>query len=186
NQEILDVKNSILVTQEDEINLFRIDESGLHLGKLAGVINIGKGSGGSEISVLNKDNAKRKISGLAPGNLSVNSSDAVNGSQLYSMNDKIATYFGGGSSFNGTFTGPTYKLSQIAVDGTVKRAQFSDVGSAFTGLDTNVKNVNTHLTNEVKKFDQKITNITEKIQGDALLWSDKDHAFVATHGNIKG
>ncbi|WP_375693588.1 hypothetical protein, partial [Bartonella sp. AP11XZML] len=45
--------------------------------------------------------------------------------------------------------------------------------------------MNTHLSNEVKKFDEKLSNITQAVNGDALLWSDAAHAFVATHGDSK-
>ncbi len=117
------------------------------------------------------------------GKIAKDSHDAVNGDQLHSLGDKVATYFGGSATFkDGTFTAPTYEISNVSEDGTVTESSYSDVGSAFAGLDTSVKNVNTHLANEVKKFDEKITNISKEVKGDALLWSDAEKAFVATHG----
>ncbi|WP_246787414.1 hypothetical protein, partial [Bartonella vinsonii] len=124
---------------------------------------------------------------VGDGNIAKDSHDAVNGSQLYSMGDTVATYFGGSASFkDGSLTAPTYKISNVTDDGKATEKSYNDVGSAFAGLDTSVKNVNTHLTQEVKKFEEKITNITQAVQGDALLWSKSDNAFVATHGENKG
>ncbi len=62
------------------------------------------------------------------------------------------------------------------------KANYHDVGSALSGLDANVKSVNTHLTNVVKDVNEKITNITQEVKGDALLWSNDEQAFVALHG----
>ncbi len=62
---------------------------------------------------------------------------------------------------------------------------FTDVGSALSGLDANVKNVNTHLTNVTNDFTQQINNITQEVKGDALLWSKEEEAFVAQHGEGK-
>ncbi|EJF98428.1 hypothetical protein MEI_00577, partial [Bartonella vinsonii subsp. arupensis Pm136co] len=120
------------------------------------------------------------------GKVTKDSTEAVNGSQLYSVGDKVATYFGGSASFKeGVLTAPTYKISNVGEDGTVTANSYGDVGSAFEGIDTNFKNVNTHLTNEVKNFEEKITNITQAVQGDALLWSKDAGAFVAKHGTDK-
>ncbi|OOF65343.1 YadA-like family protein [Rodentibacter pneumotropicus] len=43
-----------------------------------------------------------KITGVANGTISDNSSDAVNGSQLYSLGDSITNIFGGNTTFNTT------------------------------------------------------------------------------------
>ncbi|WP_409361442.1 Vomp family autotransporter [Bartonella heixiaziensis] len=119
---------------------------------------------------------------VGTGKIAKDSHDAINGSQLFETNDKVATYLGGGSAFKeGSLTAPTYKISNITDNGTVTTSSYNDVGSAFAGLDASVKNVNTHLTNEVKNFTDKVTNITQKFKGDALLWSDTAHAFVAQH-----
>ncbi|WP_164713719.1 Vomp family autotransporter [Bartonella vinsonii] len=133
-----------------------------------------------------EEKTNSKITSLQNGTISENSTDAVNGSQLYSMGDTVAKYFGGNTTFkDGVFTAPTYKISNVSEDGKVTAHSYSDVGSAFEELDTNVKNVNNHLTNEVKKFEEKITNITQEVQGDALLWDKTKGAFVATHGKDK-
>ncbi|WP_375677668.1 Vomp family autotransporter [Bartonella sp. AP72JLCBS] len=117
------------------------------------------------------------------GKIAEDSHDAINGNQINKISGDIANYFGGGASFeNGAFKGPNYSLSVIVEDGQVAKANYHDVGSALSGLDANVKSVNTHLTNVVKDVNEKITNITQEVKGDALLWSNDEQAFVALHG----
>ncbi|WP_375707404.1 Vomp family autotransporter, partial [Bartonella sp. AA1HLJMS] len=117
------------------------------------------------------------------GIIAQGSHDAINGNQINKISGDIANYFGGGASFkNGTFKGPKYSLSVIVEDGQMAKANYYDVGSALTGLDANVKSVNTHLTNVVKDVNERITNITQEVKGDALLWNGDEQAFVAQHG----
>ncbi|WP_375636759.1 Vomp family autotransporter, partial [Bartonella sp. MR90HLJMH] len=147
------------------------------------VIQIGGEKEGTAITVANSKGDVRSISGVKAGNLSEGSTEAVNGSQLYSLNTTLAKYFGGNAAFkDGALTAPTYKISNIAEDGTATEKSYNDVGSAFAGLDMNFKNVNTHLTNVVNEFTEKVTNITQEVQGDALLWNKDQGAFVAQHG----
>uniref|UniRef100_UPI0035D0E1B8 hypothetical protein n=1 Tax=Bartonella sp. MR30HLJHH TaxID=3243557 RepID=UPI0035D0E1B8 len=133
------------------------------------------------------DRKASKITSLAVGDITKESTDAVNGSQLHTLGSSIAKSLGGAASYeNGAWVVPTYEISNVAEDGTVTTNPYNDVGSAFAGLDTSVKNVNTHLANEVKKFDEKLTNITQAVQGDALLWDKTTGAFVAKHGEKDG
>ncbi|WP_139412710.1 Vomp family autotransporter [Bartonella mastomydis] len=136
-------------------------------------VTLGKGSNAAPVALHN----------VADGQIAKNSHDAVTGGQINTLSQDVAKFLGGETSFkDGTFTGPTYKLSQVDEKGEAKQAEFKDVGSAFTGLDTNIKNVNNHLTNVVQDFTQQITDITQEVKGDALLWSEDKEAFVATHG----
>ncbi|WP_375612594.1 hypothetical protein, partial [Bartonella sp. AA9NXGY] len=196
NNEIADVRDSILVKQEEGMALsrsFRAEGSG--------VITIGKGTGGTEISILNKDNGARKISGLLGGALSANSDEAVIGSQLFTTNQNVTTvtsdlktasenvvkYFGGGASYkDGAWTAPTFKLKTFTADGKEDGSKdYRDVGSAFAGIDTNFINVNKHLNTVVNNFNDKLNDINKEFQGDALLWSKTDKAFSAMHGEGK-
>ncbi|QEE08460.1 surface protein/Bartonella adhesin [Bartonella kosoyi] len=136
-------------------------------------VTLGKGSNAAPVALHN----------VADGQIAENSHDAVTGGQINTISQDVAKFLGGDTAFkDGTFTGPTYKLSQVDEKGEAHQAEFKDVGSAFTGLDTNIKNVNNHLTNVVQDFTQQITDITEEVKGDALLWSEDKEAFVATHG----
>ncbi|WP_187147395.1 YadA-like family protein [Bartonella grahamii] len=178
NTEIANVRDSILVKQVAEKKFGRsLSDGG------SGPITVGMETGGSEISILNKSNEGRKLSGLLGGAINETSDEAVTGSQLHTLGSSVASYFGGGAAFkDGSFTAPTYNISNVSDDGKVTTNSHNDVGSAFSDLDTSVKNVNTHLTNEVKNFTEKLTNITQEVQGDALLWNESAKAFVAKHG----
>ncbi|WP_375696816.1 Vomp family autotransporter [Bartonella sp. AC70YNML] len=116
-----------------------------------------------------------KITHLLNGDISEESTDAINGSQINKISKDIAEFFGGGTEFNnGVFSGPQYNLSTVSTDGKVEQKTFYNVGEALTGLDANVKNVNKNI--------QHVTNEFDKLSQDALLWSEKDQAFVARHG----
>ncbi|WP_375639601.1 Vomp family autotransporter [Bartonella sp. MM55XZML] len=116
-----------------------------------------------------------KITHLLNGDISEESTDAINGSQINKISKDIAEFFGGGTEFNnGVFSGPQYNLSRVSTDGKVEQKTFYNVGEALTGLDANVKNVNKNI--------HHVTNEFDKLSQNALLWSEKDQAFVARHG----
>ncbi|WP_375677667.1 YadA-like family protein [Bartonella sp. AP72JLCBS] len=118
------------------------------------------------------DAAGKKITGLAGGDLSTNSTDAVNGGQLHTITGDLSKILGGDVSFDGkNFKVPEYKLSNIDEKGVVTDKPHTDVGSAFKGLDDNIKNVNA-----------RIKKVSEGVAQDSLSWSDADKAFVAQHG----
>ncbi|WP_273791567.1 Vomp family autotransporter [Bartonella sp. CM31XJBT] len=136
-------------------------------------VTLGKGKGSASVGLHN----------VAEGQISENSHDAVNGGQISKVSQDIAEYLGGGTSFkDGTFTGPTYKLSSVDAKGEEVEKSYSDVGLAIESIDTNFKNVNSNLTNKFNELTENITNITQEVQGDALLWDKDAEAFVATHG----
>ncbi|EDV5312819.1 hypothetical protein VP71_001053 [Salmonella enterica subsp. enterica] len=74
---------------------------------------------------------KRKIVNVGAGAISDTSTDAINGSQLYSIGYSVAERFGGslyGSTINGdgTLNAPTYSL---------KSGIYNNVGEALSGID---------------------------------------------------
>ncbi|EJF82106.1 hypothetical protein MCQ_00002, partial [Candidatus Bartonella washoeensis Sb944nv] len=169
NQEIIDVKNSILVTQDEGINLFQIVSGGrLRLNKKMGVVSIGKGTGGTEISILNNDSAKRIISGVEAGRLSEDSTDAVNGAQLYSIGKTVATYFGGSAGYNekGEWSAPSFKIKSFKNDGSVVEASHNSVAAAFEDVGASF----TNIKNEIKK---DITNVITNVKDDSLVKWDE-------------
>ncbi|SSZ39869.1 Vomp family autotransporter [Bartonella grahamii] len=124
-----------------------------------------------------QNNGPVALHNVKDGSISENSHDAINGSQINKISADIAKFFGGGAKFiNGAFEGLKYTLSAI-VDGKVGQADFYDVGSALTGLDKNVQDVNQRLTNVSNEFNQQIEDFSK----DALLWDDEEEAFVARH-----
>ncbi|WP_158245033.1 hypothetical protein, partial [Bartonella bovis] len=53
------------------------------------VITIGAKADGDKISIANKDKAPRKLTGLAAGDVSDKSTEAVTGKQLYEVNETV-------------------------------------------------------------------------------------------------
>ncbi|ELO3286954.1 YadA-like family protein [Escherichia coli] len=93
-----------------------------------------------------------KITNVANGDILANSSDAINGSQLYSLADSFTTYLGGGADISdtGVLTGPTY---------TIGSTDYNNVGDALNAI-------NTSFSNSLS---------------DALLWDDSAKNFSAMH-----
>ena len=93
-----------------------------------------------------------KITNVANGDILANSSDAINGSQLYSLADSFTTYLGGGADISdtGALTGPTY---------TIGSTKYYNVGDALNAINSSFS-----------------TSL-----GDALLWDSTAKKFSAMH-----
>jgi autotransporter adhesin len=90
----------------------------LGAGSVANVANtVSVGAVGSE----------RKIVNLAAGTIAAGSTDAINGGQLLTANQRVAQVFGGGAGLdgNGQLTPPTYNI---------QGTNYNDVGSAFVAV----------------------------------------------------
>ncbi|MDG4952377.1 YadA-like family protein [Actinobacillus equuli] len=77
-----------------------------------------------------------KVTGVADGDISPASTQAVNGSQLYAANQNIANYLGGNSTVDdkGNVTAPTYTVTKT--DGSTATA--NNVGEAISNLNNEV------------------------------------------------
>ncbi|HBB8835260.1 TPA: YadA-like family protein, partial [Escherichia coli] len=89
-----------------------------------------KGGDGAFSAGRGKDNMASIITNVADGAISSTSSDAINGSQLYTTNKYIADALGGDAEVNadGTITAPSY---------TIANAEYNNVGDALDALDDN-------------------------------------------------
>ncbi|EWC50296.1 surface protein/Bartonella adhesin [Xanthomonas citri pv. glycines str. 8ra] len=67
----------------------------------------------------------QKLSNLAAGSVASTSTDAITGGQLYTQQQSVNSYLGGGANI----------ASNIAPSYTIQKKVYSDVGSAFTALD---------------------------------------------------
>ncbi len=136
------------------------------------VIAIGGEKSGTQVTLANIDSAARILSGVKAGTLSEESTDAVNGSQLYRLGSNVAKSLGGNASYkDGTWTDPSFKVKAVKEDGSASEESYSDIASAFAGVGTSFTNVKKEITNQITHA-----------KSDSLNWSEKDHAFVATHG----
>ncbi|HAI7011759.1 TPA: adhesin, partial [Escherichia coli] len=97
--------------------------------------------------------ATSKITNLLAGKISSNSTDAINGSQLYGVADSFTSYLGGGADISdtGVLSGPTY---------TIGGTDYTNVGDALAAINTSFS-----------------TSL-----GDALLWDATAGKFSAKHG----
>ncbi|MHC5224712.1 ESPR-type extended signal peptide-containing protein [Ignatzschineria sp. LJL83] len=92
----------------------------------------------SKAKVLNLANGAdtRKITGVSDGLVNLESTDAINGSQLYVTNKSIADSLGGGAQLNpdGTIKEPEYEFKS--------GIKHTNVGSALYDLDDRVSSIN--------------------------------------------
>ena len=100
-------------------------------------------TGGPSVTKSGIDAASQKITNVAAGTVSATSTDAVNGSQLHTLDsrvtkngDSIANIFGGGAKANpdGSISNPTYNVAGTSAN---------NVGDALTALDKAVTDAGT-------------------------------------------
>lgn len=110
----------------------------------------------------------KKISGLADGDLTNTSTDAVTGKQLITQGVSLASALGGQASIsttNGAFTQPQYNLytkdsGEVGTaQGKATGGQYTTVGDALTALDKGIKK----LLDDGLQFSDGTNNITSKL-----------------------
>ncbi|SQC93288.1 Adhesin yadA precursor [Cedecea neteri] len=113
-------------------------------------ISVAAATDGTAVTFANASGASRTLSGVADGELSATSNQAVNGSQLFATNARVSTNttnlgnvassLGGGAGIapDGSWTAPDY-----AVQG----GNYANVGAALGALDTATTGNSTAITN---------------------------------------
>ncbi|MCV5472847.1 hypothetical protein OFN43_28690, partial [Escherichia coli] len=95
-------------------------------------VALGAGSVATEADTVSVGNTtvQRKIVNMAKGDIDTDSTDAINGSQLYAISKSVADNLGGGATVNsqGVVTSPNYRL---------KNGIYGNVGDALADLNTN-------------------------------------------------
>lgn len=82
------------------------------------------------------------LANLAAGAVASGSMEAVNGGQLFGMGSALATYLGGGATFNGgVFSAPNYQINSINAQGQASLLSFGDVGGAFSSISDSLFNL---------------------------------------------
>ncbi|MDM0065990.1 YadA-like family protein [Variovorax sp. J31P207] len=109
-----------------------------------------------------------QITGIARGSVGSASTDAINGSQLYSVSSSLASALGGGSAVNadGTVSAPSYTVGGAAVTG---------VGGAITSLDGRVTQNKSDITgnaNEITNLKNNVNNGTVGLVQQASTGAD--------------
>ncbi|WP_367382476.1 YadA-like family protein [Stenotrophomonas cyclobalanopsidis] len=88
------------------------------------------------------------LSNLAAGAISAGSTEAVNGSQLFTSNDAITRFFGGRTAFDpatGAFTAPLFEISSLSDDGAIAQGAYENATDAFDAVDGSLLNLNTQI-----------------------------------------
>jgi autotransporter adhesin len=77
---------------------------------------------------------ERRIVNMADGTIADGGTDAINGGQLFTANQRVAAAFGGGAGLdiNGQLTAPSYTVQSVA---------YSNVGSALGALDSAINSI---------------------------------------------
>uniref|UniRef100_UPI000479F1EB YadA-like family protein n=1 Tax=Ignatzschineria larvae TaxID=112009 RepID=UPI000479F1EB len=140
-----DIKNldDRVTNIEGDIKNVTGDVSNITDGK-AGIIQVGKGDQTGQVVIddgiakggdlnIAKDNGAgddRKLTGVKDGTISKDSSDAINGSQLYNTNDVMANIIGGGLTLNedGSLSYPNNKFQ-------VNGNSYNNIAEAIEAVD---------------------------------------------------
>ncbi|WP_313146711.1 YadA-like family protein [Stenotrophomonas sp.] len=101
------------------------------------------------------------LSNLAAGAISASSTEAVNGSQLFTSNDAITRFFGGRTAFDpatGAFTAPLFEISSISDDGAIAQGAYENATDAFDAVDGSLVNLNTQI-NDIRNGGTKYLRV---------------------------
>ncbi|EBF1798914.1 autotransporter adhesin SadA [Salmonella enterica] len=100
-----------------------------------------------------------KITNLAAGTLAADSTDAVNGSQLFATNENVSQ-----------------NTTDIAANTTSINQNTTDIAANTTSINQNTTDIATNTTN-INSLSDSVTTLTD----DALLWDAASGAFSAKH-----
>ncbi|ENN91369.1 YadA-like family protein [Bartonella schoenbuchensis] len=142
---------------------------------LSHIITIGKKVDGGKISILNNEGKVRTLVGLADGQVTQDSKEAVNGGQLYEMNTTIAQYFGGGADvLNGI--APTFTVINFGAKGENGKQTYNNVADAFGAINTSMSG----LSDRIEKIEQQTGS---QVNSDGLSWNNDKGAYSASHND---
>ena len=138
-------------------------------------------------SALTTREAPARITNLAAGSLTADSTDAVNGSQLFDTNEKVdqntADITTNTDSINqntADITANTDSINQnttdIAANTTSINQNTTDIAANTTSINQNTTDIATNTTN-INNLSDAVTTLTD----DALLWDADSGAFSAKH-----
>ncbi|EBE7279751.1 autotransporter adhesin SadA [Salmonella enterica] len=121
----------------------------------------------------NHNGSDSKITNLAAGTLAADSTDAVNGSQLFDTNEKV-------DKNTADIATNTDSINQNTADITANTDSINqnttDIAANTTSINQNTTDIATNTTN-INSLSDSITGLTD----DALLWDADTGAFSAKH-----
>ncbi|QVQ08693.1 trimeric autotransporter adhesin SadA [Salmonella enterica subsp. enterica serovar Paratyphi B str. CFSAN000540] len=121
----------------------------------------------------NHSGSDSKITNLAAGTLAADSTDAVNGSQLFDTNEKV-------DQNTADITTNTDSINQNTTDIAANTASINqnttDIAANTASINQNTTDIATNTTN-INSLSNSVTTLTD----DALLWDAASGAFSANH-----
>ncbi|EAW8183560.1 autotransporter adhesin SadA [Salmonella enterica] len=121
----------------------------------------------------NHSGSDSKITNLAAGTLAADSTDAVNGSQLFDTNEKV-------DQNTADITTNTDSINQNTTDIAANTASINqnttDIAANTDSINQNTTDIATNTTN-INSLSNSVTTLTD----DALLWDAASGAFNANH-----
>ncbi len=137
----------------------------------SGLITIGGKVSGTKVSIANVNNEARILSGINAGSITATSTDAINGSQLYSMSNVVAGYLSSNAGYDedGNWNAPTFTVKVFDQVGSGTEKEYTNVADALSGVSSSFTNLN---------------NKIESVTGDSLV--KQNSAGLITIGGSKG
>ena len=154
---------------------------------------------------------ERQIKNVAPGELSATSTDAINGSQIYAVSNKLidnikavkttadaktdalgtstATNLGGGAAYNattGAVSAPSYSLNNGTVTATNVGAALSNIDGRTTTNTTNIATNATNITglqNQTFRLRANTDTATAVGSNDTVTFLDGSNVNITRTGN---
>ncbi|WP_375686444.1 YadA-like family protein [Bartonella sp. AC70YNML] len=123
-----------------------------------------------------KENSK--ITFLAKGKISEDSTDAINGGQIYTLQQTFASYFGGGSGYDkeGNWQGPKFYVQVFNKDGTKgDKEERNSVSEAFDVVNDSMSNIN-----------DRIKEVEKDTSSNSLNWNKEKGSYDASHVDSQG
>ncbi|WP_199030235.1 ESPR-type extended signal peptide-containing protein [Ralstonia sp. ASV6] len=108
-------------------------------------LTVGKNTDGAAVDLTNNAGEQRKLIGVADGAVSTISKEAINGSQLRTVSDSVASVIGSGSTVNpdGSISAPSFTVG----DGHGGTTTVGTVGGAVANLNDRVTTNEGDITN---------------------------------------
>ncbi|ETS10990.1 hypothetical protein Q652_01617, partial [Bartonella henselae JK 41] len=125
-----------------------------------------------------EDSAAVALHNVAAGNIAKDSRDAINGSQLYSLNEQLLTYFGGNAGYkDGQWIAPKFQVSQFKSDGSSgEKESYDNVAAAFEGVNKSLAGMNERINN--------VVTAGQNVSSNSLNWNETEGGYDARHNGV--
>ncbi|EAX7621500.1 hypothetical protein BKE93_21580 [Salmonella enterica] len=121
----------------------------------------------------NHSGSDSKITNLAAGTLAADSTDAVNGSQLFTTNENVSQNT---TNIAANTDSINQNTTDIAANTTSINQNTTDIATNTASINQNTTDIATNTTN-INSLSDSVTTLTD----DALLWDAASGAFSAKH-----